>query len=215
MPSDPAEGSGPPIDKGHEVADDADGVWTSFDDVKGWQMPFRTKGFAASKRMIWYAPTGLIIGLIIGILVVWHVVSTCYSTYLIVMVVVVLVTTMVMLLPFIIITRQMTEQFENLVRDTDLTPEETIARVESTLLAARMPFTRLSREDPDRYWRDEYSETFTISGGKAHVRVYDERPSGEGKATKVSVGLARAESERLVSTLAWRLDKALPGRKPL
>jgi len=215
MPSDTAEGTGPPTFMGPGVGTDAGGAWTSFDDVRGWQMPFKTKGFAATKKINMYVPTGLIIGFTIGIVVVLPFFSTAMNMLLIPVIVVVIVSMMAMTIPLVHMTRQMADQFENLIRDVDLSPEDAIARVESVLIAVRMPFTRLSKEDPDRYWKDEYSETFIVSGGRAHVRVYDEQPSGMGKGTKVYVGPAKVESEPLVSTLAWHLDKALPDRNPL
>lgn len=215
MPSYTAEGTGPPAFMGPGVGTGAGEAWTSFDDVRGWQMPFKTKAFVATKKINMYVPTGLIIGFTIGIVVVLSFFSTAMNMLLILVIVVVIVSMMAMIIPLVHMTRRMAEQFENLIRDVDLVPEEVIARTESILVAARMPFTRLSKEDPDRYWKDEYSETFIVSGGRAHVRAYDERPSGMGKATKVYVGPARAKTERLVSTLAWHLDKALPDRKPL
>ena len=216
MQSDTTEGTGPSIANGPGVGTSAGEAWTRFDDVKGWQMPFKTKGFAASKRINMYAPISIIIGTSTVIVVLRLVTSTSIDMFLIFILVVIILTTVAMIFPLLFMTRQMSEMFENLIREVDLTPDEAIARVESVLVAARMPFTRLSREDPERYWKDEYSETFTIiSGGIARVKVYDERPSGMGKATKVYVGPANEENEHLVSTLAWRLDKALPERKPL
>jgi hypothetical protein len=216
MPSDAGKRAESPIPKGPRVVSEAGEAWTRFDDVRGWQMPFRTKGFAAAERANRFTSTGLLVFFIITMIALFLVVYRFLNIIIISMLIFICFAMAVLFLGLFKMEPQMSVMFESLIKDTDLPPEEAVARVESVLVATRVSFTRLSREDPDKYWKDEYSETFTVtSGGKAHIRVYDERPSGAGKATKVYVGPARAESERLVSTLAWRLDKVLPERKPL
>ena len=206
----PSHASGP------GAGPDAGDAWTSYDDVKGWQKPSGTKRFAA----VWNAPvyihpslvTALTASLVLTVFLLLTL--TRISMLLILMLIIIFILVSSVFLQFFFQHRQMAEAFESLNKRVDLSPKDAIARIESVLLSARMPFTRLSREDPDRFWEDMYSETFVVHGGRAKVRVYDERPSGTGKATKVYVGPASPKTEQLVSTLAWHLDKALSESEP-
>ena len=190
-------------------------AWTSFHEVKGWAKPSKAEVPDAVDRFIELRVYGIGTFVVLSLSAIMLALVWPQSPLTVAALVILIVLTTAAYLPVVRASRQMAEVLDSLAKGTELTPEEAVARTESALVAARMPFTRLSREDPGRYWKDHYAETFTIvSGGTVRVRLHDEGPSGTGNATKVYVGPANAETERLVSTLAWHLDKALPKSRP-
>ena len=194
-------------------------VWTDYGMVRGWERPTAADVPDRGDRLFELDVYGkglnsILVLIVILVIIAWPLDLFSVVGYILLL----LIAVVVLIVVYLSVTgtrRRMAEVLHSLSKETDLTPEEAVTRTQSILVSERIPFTRMSVDDPKRYWNDVYTETFTVApGGSVRIRVFDERPSGRGDATKVFVGPAAKESEQLVSTLLWRLDKVLPECKP-